>query len=176
MENFNCIGGYLIKNMPMQIQKAFGQFSSLKTQRPTALGPVKIVLDTLDKVDGEEYGLEFSGGDIKIKETGMYLIIAGPQIGKLKGDQPRWIDFWLRVNNKDVPNSNVRAVLERSSQKDVIVTQVVTRLNKGDVLSIIMSVEEIDEGLGIEAIQPVNEPAIPSIILTVLQLQWIFQE
>jgi hypothetical protein len=161
--------------MSIQVQKAFGQFSSHKTQRPSALGAVKIELDTLDKVDGEVFGMEFSGGDIKIKETGMYLIIAGPQINKLKGDLPRWIYFWLRVNNKDVANSNVRAVLERPSQKDVIVTQIITRLNKGDVLSIMMSVETVDEGMGIEAIQPANEPAIPSIILTVFQLQWIFQ-
>ncbi len=159
--------------MSIQIQKAFGQFASLKTQRPNALGPVKIELDSQEI--GEEYGLEFSGGDIKIKEAGMYLIIAGPQISKLKGDQPSWIDFWLRVNNKDLPNSNVRAVLERPSQKDVIITQVVTRLNKGDMLSVMMSVEKVDEGLGIEAIQPANEPAIPSIIFTILQLQWIYE-
>lgn len=162
--------------MPIQVQKAFGQFSSLKTQRPTVLGPVKIELDTQEKMDGEEFGVEFNGSDIKIKESGMYLIIAGPQINKLKGDQPRWIDFWLRVNNKDVPNSNVRSVLERPSQKDVILTQTVTRLNKNDVLSIMMSIEVTDEGLGIEVIRPANEPTIPSIILTVIQLQWIFQE
>jgi hypothetical protein len=38
-----------------------------------------------------------------------------------------------------------------------------------------MSVEIANEGSGIEVIQPANEPAIPSIILTVIQLQWIFQ-
>ena len=165
----------MIANMSIQIQKPFGQFASSKTQRPTALGPVKIELDIQEQVAGEGYGIDFSGGDIKIKETGMYLIIAGPQINKLKGDQPRWIDFWLRVNNRNVPNSNVRAVIERPSQKDVIITQVVTRLNKDDVLNVMMSTEVADEGLGIEAIQPVDEPMIPSIILTVFQLQWIFQ-
>jgi hypothetical protein len=38
------------------------------------------------------------------------------------------------------------------------------------MLSIMMSVEAADEGLGIEAIHPINEPQIPSIILTILQI------
>ncbi|MGI0070277.1 MAG: hypothetical protein ACREAN_08500, partial [Nitrosopumilaceae archaeon] len=158
--------------MSVQLHKPFGQFSSSKTQRPTVLGPVKVELNVQEQLAGEGFGIDLIDGEIKIKETGMYLIIAGPQISKLKGDQPRWIDFWLRVNNRNVPNSNVRAVLERPSQMDVIITQIVTRLNKDDTVNVMMSVEAADEGLGIEAIQPADEPMIPSMILTILQLQW----
>ncbi len=43
-------------------------------------------------------------------------------------------------------------------------------LNRGDALNIMMSGETEDEGLGIEAIEPDGEPAIPSIIVTILQL------
>ena len=150
--------------------RSFGQFSSSKTQRPDSTDPVEIELTDQEDMFGGEHTIDFVHGDIEIKKSGMYLIIAGPQIGKTGGDQARWIDFWLRVNNVDVPNSNVRAVLKDQCQKDVIVLQVLTRLNEGDTLNIMMSVEATGEGLGIEAIQPPGEPLIPSIILTILQM------
>ena len=150
--------------------RAFGQFSSSKTQRPNSTDPVEIELTDQEDMFGGEHTIDFVQGDIEIKKSGMYFIIAGPQIGKTGGDQARWIDFWLRVNNVDVPNSNVRAVLKDQHQKDVIVLQVLTRLNKSDTLNIMMSVEASGEGIGIEAIQPPGEPLVPSIILTMIQM------
>jgi len=150
--------------------RAFGQFSSSKTQRPDSTDPVEISLTDQEDMFGGDHSIDFVQGDIEIKTTGMYLVIAGPQIGKTSGDQARWIDFWLRVNNVDVPNSNVRAVMKDQCQKDVIVLQVLTRLNEGDTLNIMMSVEATGEGIGIEAIQPPGEPLVPSIILTMLQM------
>jgi len=150
--------------------RAFGQFSSCETQRPDSTDPIEIKITDQEDMFGGEHSIDFVQGDIEIKQTGMYLIIAGPQIGKTGGDQARWIDFWLRVNNVDVPNSNVRAVIKDQCQKDVIVLQVLTRLNEGDTLNIMMSVEATGEGIGIEAIQPPGEPLIPSIILTMIQM------
>jgi len=150
--------------------RAFGQFSSSKTQRPDSTDPVEIALTDQEDMFGSEHSIDFVQGDIEIKTSGMYLVIAGPQIGKTGGDQARWIDFWLRVNNVDVPNSNVRAVIKDQCQKDVIILQVLTRLNEGDTLNIMMSVEGTGEGIGIEAIQPPGEPLVPSIILTMLQM------
>jgi hypothetical protein len=100
----------------------------------------------------------------------MYFIIGGPQIGKTSGDQPRWVDFWLRVNNVDLPNSNIRYTIKENHQKDVIILQVLTRLNQGDTVNMMMSIEKTGEGLGIEAIQPAGEPLVPSIILTIMQM------
>jgi hypothetical protein len=131
--------------------RAFGQFSSRDTQRPESTDPIEIKLTEQEDMFGGEHTIDFVQGDIEIKQSGMYLIIAGPQIGKLSGDKPRWIDFWLRANNVDIPNSNIRAV-------------------KGDTLNIMMSTETADEGLGIEAIQPIGEPLVPSIILTIIQM------
>jgi hypothetical protein len=150
--------------------KAYGQFSSTVTQRPTSLDPVKIVFDTHQDKSGDELGIDFVKGFIQINRAGPYLIIAGPQIGKLAGNKGHWIDFWIRVNETDIPNSTVRAVLKDPEEKIVIVTQAVTHLKQGDMLNIMMSVEVADEGLGIEAFQPLDEPLIPSIILTILQL------
>ena len=150
--------------------RAFGQFSSSKTQRPESTEPIEIVLTDQEDMFGGEHSINFIQGDVEIKKPGMYLIIAGPQIGKLSGNEARWIDFWLRVNNVDVPNSNVRAVIKDACQKDVIVLQTLTRLNDGDTLNIMMSTETSNEGIGIEAIQPPGEPLVPSIILTIIQM------
>ena len=151
-------------------RKAFGQLASTKTQRIDNLKPVEIELDTQEDVAGGVHTIDFDKSDIIIKQSGMYLIIAAPQIGKARGTRSRWMDFWVRVNNVDVPHSNIRRVITDSQEKDVIGLNVVMPLNRGDAVNIMMSGETEGEGLGIEAIEPDGEPAIPSIIVTILQL------
>jgi hypothetical protein len=151
-------------------RKAFGQFSSNKTQRPNTLKPVEIVLDAQEDVAGGVHTIDFDKGDIITRQSGMYLLIAGLQIGKVRGTTPRWIDFWVRVNNVDVPNSNIRAVIMDPQEKTVVPLNTVLPINRGDTLNIMMAVETIDEGIGVEAIEPDGEPTIPSIIVTLVQL------
>jgi hypothetical protein len=151
-------------------RKAFGQFSSSKTQRLNTLRASEVELDAQEDVAGGVHTIDFEKGDIVVKQSGMYFIIACPQIGKVRGTTPRWIDFWVRLNNIDVPNSNIRAVVMDPQQKTVIPLNIVLPLNRGDTLNIMTAVETIDEGLGLEAIAPDGEPTIPSIIVTILQL------
>lgn len=150
--------------------KAYGQFSSTLTQRPVSKEPVKVVLDTQQSMSGNDVTIDFINDGVTINKSGQYLVIAGSQISKIGGSAPRWIDFWLRINDKDIPNSNVRATIREPQVTDVLVTQTVTQLHAGDRLNIMMAVEAPDEGVGIEAIKPKDEPLIPSLILTVLQL------
>lgn len=70
----------------------------------------------------------------------------------------------------DLLNSNVRRVVSDSQEKDVLPLNVVTRLNGGDTMNVMMAAEVDDEGIGIEAIEPDGEPVIPSMILTIVQL------
>ncbi len=151
-------------------RKAFGQLASTKSQRINSLKPVEIIMDIQEDIAGGVHTIDFEKGDIMVKQSGMYLIIAAPQVGKTKGTRNRWIDFWVRVNNVDVPYSNVRRVLTDSQEKDVIPLNMVTPLNRGDTLNIMMSGETENEGIGIEAIEPDGEPTIPSIIVTIVQL------
>ena len=153
-------------------RKAFGQFSSNKTQRPNTLNPVEVELDAQAEVSawGGVNTIDFDKGDVIIKQSGMYLLIAGPQIGKVAGTIPRWLDFWVRVNKIDIPNSNIRAVVMDPQEKTVVPLNAVLSLNRGDILNVMMATETIDEGLGLEAIAPDGEPTIPSIIVTIVQL------
>ena len=161
------------KNQPTSqkdYRKAFGQLASIHTQRVTSLRPVEVIFDIQEDVAGGIHSVDFEKGDIMVKQSGMYLIIAAPQVGKSKGTRSRWIDFWVRVNNVDVPYSNVRRVMGDSQEKDVIPLNMVTPLNRGDTLNIMMSAETENEGIGIEMIEPDGEPSVPSIILTIVQL------
>jgi len=148
-------------------KKAFGQFSSNKTQRPITSEPVKLELNSVSFV---HFGIDFNKGDIVIKQRGIYLLIACPQIGKVSGTTPRWLDFWVRVNNIDVSNSNIRTVVMDPKEKTVVPLNVVLPLDNDDTLKIMMATETMGEGLGVEAIAPIGEPTIPSIILTMVQL------
>jgi len=150
---------------------SFGQFSSSKTQRPKTLEPTKIELDIQEDMMGGTHHIDFHKCEINIKKSGMYFIIAGAQVGRKSGDKPAWVDFWLRINDVDVPNSNIRYSTIHHTQQDVAILQVVTHLSKTDIINVMMSVENLNDGLGIEAIAPEGEPLIPSIILTILQLQ-----
>ncbi len=62
--------------------RSFGQFSSCETQRPDSTDPVEISLTDQEDMFGGDHTIDFVQGDIEIKKSGMYLIIAGPQIGK----------------------------------------------------------------------------------------------
>ena len=57
-----------------------------------------------------------------------------------------------------------------TQEKTVVPLNVVLPLNSGDILNIMMATETIDEGLGVEAIAPIDEPTIPSMIVTIVQL------
>jgi len=94
------------------------------------------------------------------------VVICAPQVGRLSGTENRYVDFWLRRNGTDLDDSNVRIVVGNKGSKDVIVNQTMMPFKAGDTLNVMMSVEVSDEGLGIEAIKPDNEPLIPSIIFS----------
>ena len=69
-----------------------------------------------DEVSGIEHIME-NPGDIRIKEAGVYVIIAAPQVGRTSGTEERYIDIWLRKNGNDIPNSNVRNVVGTSGKR-----------------------------------------------------------
>jgi len=149
---------------------AYGQITSTQDQRPSATSPVLITLNQNDEINGIEHSKQ-NPGDIQIKEAGVYVIIAAPQVGRTSGTEERFVDIWLRKNGKDIPNSNVRNVVGSSKAKDVIVNQTMMSFDSGDVINVMMSVEVPDEGLGIEAIHPTGEPLIPSIIFSMHKIK-----
>ena len=148
----------------------FAQIISTLDQRPETIDPVPVFMDQNDAISGVEHN-NTNPADIKIAESGTYVVIAAPQVGRTLGNGPSSVDFWLRKNNVDIPNSNVRAVIETDEHKDVIVNQTMMPFKAGDVLNVMMAVEKTGEGLGVEAIKTSGRPLIPSIIFSMHKIK-----
>jgi len=148
----------------------FAQIISTTDQRPNTIDPVPVFMDQNDAISGIGHSIDHPA-DINIESSGTYVVIAAPQVGRKSGNGCSSIDFWLRNNGKDIPNSNVRAVLGTNEQKDVIVNQTMMPFQAGDVLNVMMAVEKEGEGLGIEAIKTEGRPLIPSIIFSMHKIK-----
>ena len=148
----------------------FAQIISTIDQRPDTTEPVPVFMDQNDAISGIEHTTEHPA-DIRIMESGTYVVIAAPQVGRVSGNGPASIDFWLRKNQDDIANSNIRCTIKDNAHKDVIVNQTMATFQAGDVLNVMMAVEKTGEGLGIEAIRTEGRPLIPSIIFSMHKIK-----
>jgi len=148
----------------------FAQIISTADQRPETTDPVPVFMDQNDAISGIGHSVD-NPADITIAESGTYVVIAAPQVGRLSGNSTCHIDFWLRKNGMDIPNSNVRASITTNEEKDVIINQTMTNFNAGDVLNVMMAVSKAGEGLGVEAIKTEGRPLIPSIIFSMHKIK-----
>ena len=154
----------------MMMTIEFAQIISTIDQRPDSTDPVPVFMDQNDAISGIEHSNEHPA-DIRIVESGTYVIIAAPQVGRTSGTGASSVDFWLRKNGNDISNSNVRCTLADGNDKDVIVNQTMMPFNSGDVLNVMMAVEKTGDGLGIEAIRTEGRPLIPSIIFSMHKIK-----
>jgi hypothetical protein len=148
----------------------YAQIISTIDQRPETTEPVPVFMDQNDQISGIEHSNEHPA-DIRIVESGEYVVIAAPQVGRTSGEGFSTVDFWLRKNGKDIQNSNVRVTIGDTREKDVIVTQTMLPFSAGDVINVMMAVEKLGQGLGIEAIRTENRPLIPSIIFSMHKIK-----
>ncbi len=148
----------------------YAQIISTIDQRPDTTEPVPVFMDQNDGISGIEHSNDHPA-DIGISESGVYVLIAAPQVGRKSGDKSESVDFWLRKNGKDIPNSNVRCTIRTNEDKDVIVNQTMSAFKAGDVLNVMMAIDTVGDGLGIEAIQTDGRPLIPSIIFSMHKIK-----
>ena len=148
----------------------YAQIISTIDQRPNTTDPVPVFMDQNDEISGIQHSVD-RPADIGIAESGVYVVIAAPQVGRVSGNGPANVDFWLRKNGQDIPNSNVRCRINTDEDKDVIVNQTMSAFKSGDVLNVMMAVEKTGEGLGIEAIKTPGRPLIPSIIFSMHKIK-----
>lgn len=150
----------------------YAQLSDSTDQTPPTTGPTVVKFDTQDAVNGIGHNIKKPEG-ITTLEDGVYFVLAAGQVGRKSGSLLRFIDLWLRVNGKNLPNTTVRASAPASlfvGDTYVLIVQAVIPLKKGDVLNVVQSVSAEDEGLGLIVTNPENEPLIPSIIFTMYKI------
>lgn len=148
----------------------YAQIISTLDQRPETMEPMPVFMDQNDEISGINHSTEHPA-DVRIETSGTYVLIAAPQIGRRSGNTPGYVDFWLRKNGLDIPNSTVRGVVGTEGDKDVIVNQCMMAFNAGDIINVMMAVSNAGEGLGIEAIKTEGRPLIPSIIFSMHKIK-----
>ena len=141
------------------------QASSSVTQCP-GTAPEVVAMDIVDAASG----ITLASNGITVGEAGPYLIVAAPQVGREGAGPYGCFDLWLRVNGADVANSNVQLCQDEGSRaKDVIISQGIVPLEAGDTLEVLMSANNPEASMCIEAIQPSGEPLVPSIIFSMIK-------
>jgi len=70
----------------------------------------------------------------------------------------------MRVNGKDVDNSNTEQFIADASSTTVLVCQGVAELKRGDKIEVVYSGSE--SGVGLVVKKPAGEPVVPSIIFS----------
>ena len=141
------------------------QASSSVTQCPGS-APEVVAMDIVDAAND----ITLANNKITVDEGGPYLIVAAPQVGRAGAGPYGCFDLWLRVNGADVANSNVQLCQDEGSRaKDVIISQGIVPMEAGDTLQVLMSANNPEAAMCIEAIQPSGEPLVPSIIFSMIK-------
>ena len=105
------------------------------------------------------------GSKITIQREGDYYMSAAAQVG---GSANGNIYLWLRVNGKDVPDSNSVQNIPSPTFTTVLVSQTGMAFKKGDVLEFVFAATA--PGLGMVATKPAGMPGVPSIIFSIFEL------
>lgn len=120
------------------------------------------------KMQGEGNGaFKMEGSKLTVLRDGFFNISAAAQVGG-NGSATGDVYMWMRVNGKDVPESNSQQTIPSAKFTAVLVAQTGMDLKKNDVVEFVIS--GTAPGLGIVAFKPANMPAVPSIIFSIFEL------
>jgi predicted RNA-binding protein with PUA domain len=133
------------------------QASSTEEQLATDTKPKVVAMNSTDGAKN----IKMDKGVITVNESGAFFLIAAAQVGgKAKG----LVRMWMKINGKDVDNSNTEQLIGDPSFTAVLVCQGVAELKRGDKVTVVFSGSEV--GVGLVVKKPAGEPVVPSIIVS----------
>jgi hypothetical protein len=133
------------------------QASSTEEQLATDTKP-KVV--TMNSTDGAK-NIKMDKGVITVNETGAFFLVAAAQVG---GKGKGLVRMWMKINGKDVDNSNTEQLIADGEFTAVLVCQGVAELKRGDKVTVVFSGSAA--GVGLVVKKPAGEPVVPSIIVS----------
>ena len=150
---------------------AFAQLSSGQAQAGSPYGQL-IMLDQTDAARKVEnvtgtMSMAINKGSITIRQDGIYFLIAAGQVGSTDGKGTGSVRLWLRQNGLDVGKSNTEQTIT-SKYTTVLVSQGVGEAKQGDNLQLFQSAR--GTGVGLIATSPKGEPAVPSMIFSLVKV------
>ena len=141
---------------------AFLQASSATPQLATDTMPKAVVMESTDAFAG---GITNKDGVMTVAEDGAYFVVAAGQVG---GNAKGSVRIWMRINGKEIDNSNTEQAILDPAFTTVLVCQGVVELKKGDKLEVMYSASA--PGLGLIVKKPPGEPVVASIIFSAFKL------
>jgi len=133
------------------------QASSTEEQVATDTKP-KVV--TMNSTDGAK-NIKMDKGVITVNESGSFFLVAAAQAG---GKGKGLVRMWMKINGKDVDNSNTEQLISDPEFTAVLVCQGVAELKRGDKVTVVFSGSAA--GVGLVVKKPAGEPVVPSIIVS----------
>jgi hypothetical protein len=132
--------------------------SSSTDEQLAADAKPKIV--TMNSVDAAK-NIKMEKGVVTFNEAGAFFVMAAAQVG---GKGKGLVRMWMRINGKDVDNSNTEQLIPDPSFTAVLVCQGVAEVKRGDKLEVVFSGSE--PGIGLVVKKPAGEPVVPSVIFS----------
>jgi hypothetical protein len=142
----------------------YAQLSSSQNQVGAAT-PQVVTLNQIDAIKS----ITNSNGVIRFNETGAYFVMAAAQAGSADGKGKGHVRLWMRMNGKDVENSNTEQTIVPGFTA-VLVCQGVGEIKAGDTLELVYSVSAATPTVGLIASNPSGEPSVPSLIFTAFKV------
>lgn len=142
--------------------------SSLESQSSLDEGPHIAQIEHVDSI----YNIAHSSEAMfSVQKAGTYFVIATGQAGVNIVAPPGYLDLWLVRNETPVHNSAARVYLANTASTSVVTSQAILTLNRGDVISV--GYESSNSSIGLMALPPLfpNEPAIPSLHLSIMLIK-----
>jgi hypothetical protein len=133
------------------------QASSTEEQLASDTKPKVITMNSTDA----SKNIKQEKGVIRFNESGAFFVMAAAQVG---GKGKGLVRMWMRLNGKDIDNSNTEQIIIDPNFTAVLVCQGVAEVKRGDRIEVIFSGSE--PGVGLVVKKPAGEPVVPSIIFS----------
>lgn len=151
------------------LPKLYGSFYDTTTQTATINEPTPMKFNTTELANGVNIELD---GDlnptiITVDRTGIYNIQFSSQFQRMQGGAIKVVDIWLRKGGVDIPWSTGFVSMTSNTQYEIAAWNYVLELTPSDSLQFIWLQ---DDAITMEAIPENAHPAVPSVILTVTQV------
>lgn len=150
-------------------RRSYGAFYDTTEQTASSTtAAYSMQLNTTDLSDGISI---VSGSRITFANVGIYDLQFSAQLNKDTGS-PANIDIWLAYTGSNVPNTNTRVTVNGSQAKSVAAWDFMFQVaNPNDYVELKWRVDNVDVTIHNYPTQSSpDRPAIPSVILTVMQI------
>ncbi|CAF4143993.1 unnamed protein product, partial [Adineta steineri] len=137
----------------------YAQLSSSHSQWG-CITPKKVELNSNDG----SHRIKNNDGTIEIEESGTYYVMGSGQVGSSDGKGNGDVHLWIRLNGKDVADSNTVQTVDCDTT--VLVCQAAIKLEAGDKLELIFSADVAKGKLGFVTSQPESKEKVPSMVFS----------